>query len=154
MAWINSVGRVNVDEKAGRLVVDVNFDFVNYYNWFIMREFWIKPSTPRHKAHVSLVLPKFHKVNLKNARTWQGDKVNFQYDPEIQIGGSRKGFQNFWLKVRSPDMDAMKKALGVIDDKNYRGLHLTISSTKHTEGGVTTSKVMPWWPEMISITTT
>lgn len=148
MAWINSVGRVNVDEAAGRLVVEVNFDFVNYYNWFIMREFWIKPSTPRHKAHISVVLPKFHRVDLRQAKTWQGDKVNFQYDPEIIVGGGKKGFSNYWMKVRSPDIDAMKKALKVVDDKHYRGLHITISNNKSQ---ATNGTVTPWWPETIEI---
>lgn len=148
MSWINSVGRINVDVAAGRLVVDVNFDFVNYYNWLIMRKFWIKPSTPRHKAHISVVLPKFHKVDLSRAKTWHGDKVFFQYDPDIQIGGGKKGFHNFWMKVRSDEINNIKKVLGVRDDKNYRGLHITISNDKSS---IQNGLITPWWPETIEI---
>jgi hypothetical protein len=75
---------------------------------------------------------------------YDGERVDFQYDPYIIQGGYTKGFIMFYLKVYSEILDNMKKDLNIVENDGYRGLHLTLANGKH-------GNVHPWWPETISI---
>lgn len=136
--WLASVGRMNV--SGGRVSLDLSLDFCLYYNWFVIREFRIAPMVPRHGAHIT-ICRQTPRANL--IRHLHGKKIQFEYSVDILEGGKKKGFRNFWLKVRCPEIDRIKEVLRVDDGENYYGLHLTISSTKAGE--------VPWQPRMISV---
>jgi hypothetical protein len=143
--WIKSAGKLKIDQKNGRICVDLNFDFANYYLWFICREFKILPSTPRFGAHITVALEKIHgQLPYTLARTWAGKYIDFEYNPDIIVGGGKKGHTNFWIKVRSEKIKKLKKDLNIKDKADYLGLHCTIANTK-SAGNI------PWQPKMIEI---
>jgi hypothetical protein len=143
--WIKSAGKLEIDQKNGRICVSLNHDFCNYYLWFICREFKILPSTPRFGGHVTVALEKIHgELPYNLARTWAGKYVDFEYNPDIIVGGGKKGHTNFWIKVRSAKIKQLKKDLGIKDTPGYLGLHCTLANDK-------SNKNTKWQPKMIEI---
>lgn len=147
---LKSTGIIDVQPHKGRMVVDVGFDFVKLYNWFIMKQYWIKMNTPMHGAHITIASPVLHKLSKENWRKaidqYHKKTVDFTYDEYIVEGGYKKGFIMYYLRVYSDELDAIKKELGIVDGNNYRGLHLTIGNLGKSGSVIQTS-----WPEMITI---
>lgn len=142
---LKSTGIINVQPHKGRMVVDVGFDFVKLYNWFIMKQYWIKMNTPMHGAHITIVSPKIHSgINWKKAMNHHGKKIEFEYDEYLVEGGYTKGFLMYYLRVQSDEIDKIKKEIGLVDNARYRGLHLTIANGK-------AGTAVPHWPEGITI---
>lgn len=139
-------GRISVDRKGNRIVVDVSRDFVNYYYWFISKHYWIRMNTPKHGAHITIYNNVVNKdeINWNAAKRYHKQTIGFEYDPYLIEGGFTKGFIMFYLKVYSKKVDEIKKALGIVDGPKYRGLHVTVANSKN--GGVQAD-----WPKMISI---
>jgi hypothetical protein len=142
---INASGVIKVERDKQRIVVETSPDIIDYYHWFIERHFWIRLQRPLHNAHITITNPKFHKdVNWQRAVYYDGERVNFQYDPCVIQGGHTKGFIMFYLKVYSEVLDNMKKDLNIVENNGYRGLHITLANGKH-------GNVHPWLPKMITI---
>ena len=99
-------------------------------------------------AHVTLASRKHHNnVNWELAhQQYHNKKIEFDYSEDIYVGGRKKGFRMFYVKVFSAEIDEIKKDIGVVEDGEYRGLHITIGSY-----GKRGSVIKPWWPEMITI---
>jgi hypothetical protein len=140
-----ATGIIHVDQKKGRIVLNVSDDFVRLYYWFLSREYWIRMNTPLHGAHVTIYNQKFHStVDWNLAKKYHKQEVEFEYDEYIIEGGYTKGFLMYYMKVHSDALDGMKKELGIVDGERYRGLHLSICNGKN-------SSVFPDWPKLIEI---
>ncbi|MGK3945578.1 hypothetical protein ABK046_45455, partial [Streptomyces caeruleatus] len=88
----------------------------------------------------------FHtKVNWAWAyKQYHRKTIKFDYDEHIIIGGRRKGFIMFYVKVYSDEIDKIKTDCGVKDFEGYQGLHVTIGSI-----GKSGNAKRVWWPEPI-----
>ena len=141
---LKSQGIIKVDPSNGRIVVDVSRDFIEYYNYFITREYWIKLHLPLHGSHITIANKKLHAgVKWDSAMKYHNRIVEFEYDEYLIRGGYTKGFIMFYIKVYSVMIDNMKKDLKIVERPDYRGLHITISNGK--------SGVSLYWPEMITL---
>lgn len=145
---LSAKGTLKVLPKLGKIYVDVKNDFVQYYYWFISKEYWIRMNTPLHGAHITIYYKGIHSnhdINWKKALQYHNNKIVFEYDPYIIEGGYKKGFIMYYIKVFSERLESIKKELNIIDSNTYKGLHLTISNGKNG--------VYPDWPKMIQIKT-
>lgn len=125
--WIKSYGTLQVRDDAIRLMVSM--DFIKYYKQFVDKQFRIFSDYPAHGGHVTVAQIKINKsFGFKSYKHLSGQIVNFEYNPDIIVGGQSKGFMNFWMKVRSDELDKLMKYLGIVQN-----LHVTVSNTK---GGV------------------
>lgn len=141
---IKASGRISVDQKRGRVALEVGGGILDYYSWLVTREYWIKMGKPLHSGHITIGNPNFHKkIDWKYANSIKGKRVSFYYDPVLVRGGQTKGFLMFYLSVYSVDIEMIKKRLGIVELPSYYGMHLTICTGK----GV----AVPWWPSMIKI---
>lgn len=131
--WIKIKGRISVDPKSNRIAVNLGFDFINYYVFFIERAYLASFSYPKHGGHVSIFLPLHGKVDFGKAKKFDKKWVEMEVNPDVITGGKKKGIRNFWMKIRSPEIDAIKKELGIKDGPAFLGSHVTICSEK---GGI------------------
>jgi hypothetical protein len=141
---LEAKGKIQVKQDDLRVLVSP--DFSAYYRWLIERHFWIHVNPPKHAPHISLFLPKIHKhFNYGIAAQFNGLEIQFEYDPKIQIGGFTSGwFRNFYIYVRSRELDKLKLAAGIRDNPGYRGLHVTVGNTKQPRNGI-------FFPPMIEL---
>lgn len=140
---IEASGKVVVDRSEQRIFVSLRSDILDYYLWFIKKEYWITLQKPMHGAHITIALSKLHNIDWSAASQYNGRKVLFQYDPYLIRGGRTKGFVMFYLKVFSPQIEELKKELDVVENSGYKGLHITVANGK--------AGVNPYWPELITI---
>jgi hypothetical protein len=104
-------------------------DFIKYYKQFVDKQFRIFSDYPAHGGHITITQIKINKsFGFKSYKHLSGKIINFEYNPDIIVGGQSKGFMNFWMKVRSAEIDKLMKDLGIVQN-----LHVTVSNTK---GGV------------------
>jgi hypothetical protein len=97
-----------------------------------------------HGAHITIANDKLYSgVDWKKAKEYHGMVIDFEYDVDMIRGGRTKGFIMFYMKVFSPEIEQIKKDIGIIDSPAFRGLHVTISNNK--------AGVRPYWPEMITL---
>lgn len=82
----------------------------------------------------------------KAADIFHGQVVSFNYDPHIIRGGRTKGFEMFYMKVYSKELDRIKQKIKVVDNAGFRGLHITLGHL-NKNGQIP----MKYWPEMIEI---
>lgn len=145
---LKAEGKVFVDVRKKRVVVTTTFDFVQYYQWFIHRAYWVCVDLPLHGSHITLANDKFHKnVDWASAhKKYHGKTIKWEYDENMIIGGFLKGFYMFYMKVFSKDMEDIKKDIGVRENDGYRGLHITLGSIKKAGAAV-----RYWWPPMIEV---
>jgi hypothetical protein len=95
-------------------------------------------------AHVTVGNTKFHsRIDWDAAKAFDGKRVSFQYDEYVIRGGQTKGYDVFYVKVYSDELDAIKRDSGIVESSTYRGLHVTIANSKGT--------LPKYWPEMIEI---
>jgi len=142
---LKSIGKVSV--SPGRIVLDVSYDFIEYYKWFIHRHFWVLTHSPKFEAHISIASDRFNPgVDYNKALKYQGRKLSFDYEEFIRVGGKKKGFYLFWVKVFSDEIDELKRDIGVVEPPTYLGLHLSICQIG--KRGVEPSQ---WWPDVIKL---
>jgi len=120
-----SVGKIQVRDGV-RIIADL--DLIRYYHRLI--DFYHyrteKLQLPAHGAHVTLINPKLHNVNWKNALPLNGKEVEFEYFPENAF----ESRVNFWIPVKCEYADALKRLLKVNDGPRYLGLHMTVANRK------------------------
>lgn len=112
------------------LKIKVDFDFLNYYYWHVLKSSHstLGLNRPKYSNHISVTLPKLHdKEAVEKSKIYAGQKVSFWYDGNIIIGGSY--FTNFWMPIDCPRADEIKREVG-IEDKNFLGFHLTLANDK------------------------
>ena len=129
--WIKAKGKLLIEPKAKRIAVGLGFDFVNYYAWLLENDLKESFHYPRHGGHITIANENIHKqINYAAAKAWAGKWIDFEYNPEVIIGGKSKGFKNFWMKVRSREIEIIKKEIGVRDTAGFLGLHITLANSK------------------------
>ena len=147
---IKASGTIKVEHKgkdSGKIVVEFDNDIIDLYEWFIKKEFWFRLHKPKYKAHITVASTKHHKdIDWARAEYYDGERVEFEYDPDMSRGGWKKGFIMFYLKVFSEELDKMKEDVNVVESPSYRGLHITLGN-----GNKNGNKPIPYWPEMITI---
>lgn len=131
--WINIKGRVSVEPKENRIAVNLGFDIVKYYAFFLERHYNAAFSYPKHGGHVSIFLPLHGKVDFNLAKKFDKKWVDLKINPDIIVGGKKSGIRNFWMKAKSSDIEKIKKELAIVDGSGYLGLHVTLASEK---GGI------------------
>lgn len=111
------------------LKIRVDFDLLRYYMWHLYRNVdSIGLNYPKHKAHISVILPRIHgKEAVEKSKVYVGQPVDLCYSGDIKFGGS--WFKNAWLPVECDQAEQVKKELK-IKETNFIGYHLTIGSTK------------------------
>lgn len=130
--WLTSYGRLQIIGRNIRLMVSQ--DLLRFYKSFVDKEFRIFSNSPAHGAHVTIVNQKIHKnwnaASVNEVRKeFNNRPIKFFYNPNIVVGiGKDKSFANFWMHVKSAELDRIIQILDVKQD-----FHLTISNTK---GGV------------------
>ena len=104
---LEAQGIFRIDKPNGRIFLDVHYDFINYYNWFVTKEYWSKFHIPRHGSHITIGNTMFHDNMdwVKAKKIYDRRLIKFQYNPYIYIGGGSKGFTNFDIKVYSEEID-------------------------------------------------
>ncbi len=123
---IKLIGRIEIKDGGVRIVT--GWDLCRYYKWHIDKHFWgtVKTQLPKYGSHVSVVLP-LHKVqDFTPVMHLNGRVVEFEIYPE-KLYRSPK---NFWIPAFIPIAQEIKDILGVKDDKNFYGNHITISNFK------------------------
>ena len=129
--WLKSQGNLIVKDGSIRLMV--SHDFIKYYKSLIDKEVKMFTHTPAHGAHITVYREdKSGKLDPEKAafiKKFQKNRpIVFEYNIEIIMGGLTKDFRNWYMKVRSIQLDEIAKYLGINQD-----FHLTISNTK---GGI------------------
>lgn len=123
---LSATGHLYVGDDVVRINTDI--DICKYYQWFINKEYFhtVKTQLPKHKAHITIVNPKIHGVRpIEKVKHLDGIPVKFAYSLDIH-----RSPRNFWLPAYSELGDEIKRILGIVESKNYWGLHLTICNTK------------------------
>jgi hypothetical protein len=129
--WLKSQGTLEVKSDVVRIAVSL--DFIMFYKSLIDKEFRMFSHTPAYGAHISLFLPRIHgklsEEKSKFLRQFYKNKIiTFEYDPDIRIGGQTKNFMNFYMMVKSLEIDNICNYLG--NDQASRS-HVTICNTKN-----------------------
>jgi len=145
MQWIKSKGVISVSSDR-RIVVELGGDIMNYYLSFIRREFWIDPQPPAYGPHITINLKGKGNFSYNLAKSFDKKQIEFKFCPDVQIGGRRKGFLNFWFRVKSSEIERIKEVLRIDDGKNFLGLHWTCGTS-----GKGNSAHRSWWPKTIKI---
>lgn len=108
--------------------ININSEICEYYRrLFIYSTFnTINCQIPLYRAHVSVVLPKIHRVkNLNSIQQFHNQKVAIWYNPEDFVVTSK----NIWLKVQCPIGDTIKEKLQ-IEEPNFWGYHIVVGNFK------------------------
>jgi len=96
-------------------------DFINYYNWFLTKRYWVVFNKPLYGAHVSVYYEKFQSdVVWDKAVFYDGKEIEFEYDPYLVEGGFRKGFIMFYAMIFSEELEKLKQKLRIIDFEGYQ----------------------------------
>lgn len=139
----SSKGVISVDGR--RMVVNISKDFIEYYNFFIQRKYWVSFQLPKYGAHISIAsLKHYTGVDWVKAKRYHGEVINFDYSVDMIHGGRTKGFHMFYLKVFSDDINNIKQEIGAVDGDAYHGLHITINNGK-------SNKYKLWHPTLITL---
>lgn len=128
---LKATGIVSV--TPGRIVCNVPYDLVRYLRQLI---YWEFPNLiggldfARHKPHITLAQPKLNRIDQKSANRYDGLKVNFEYSPDIYIGGFRKGFVGFYTEIQSEVLDRIRREVITYHAGRPASLHLSICNSK------------------------
>lgn len=125
--WIQSEGTLIYDQQTIR--VTFSYDFNRYYKWLLDRHYCFLSHMPAHGGHISVCLPTKHRkvsgLDLILLKDYLGKKIQFEYDPNIRVGGFTKPYRNFIIDVRSRQLDKIAKILRI-----QQSWHITIANTK------------------------
>jgi hypothetical protein len=95
---IKSYGTLKFD-FGKRIAVELDDDFIKYYNWFITRRYWVKIPIPLHMAHISIFNNKVeHQCDWSKTVKYDDQFVEFEYDPYLIEGRFKRGFIMFISK--------------------------------------------------------
>ena len=120
-----------IEVKNG-LRIKVNLDFCRYYMWLVTKYHYNtqKYQLPMHGAHVTILNPKIHgkkkQIDFNKLKPFDGKTVEFEVYPKDAYVSK----VNVWLPVKCDFADKLKKALGIVEDRNWWGSHITICNKK------------------------
>ena len=123
---------VKYDDETDILRAHIEGDLDKYYKKLFERENHLvqKMWCGRYGAHITIYRPEIHGVTTNWPQKYDGDIVEFQYNPnQIYQGGHYRGFIGFYLPVYSFEIESIKKNLGIWD-KEGDSLHLTLFHNK------------------------
>ena len=144
MGMLSATGKLRVDSWKQRITVDLSWDFSQYYIWFVNKELKIHLDTPRFIPHITISNDKLHRrVRYKDLEKFDGQTIQFDYDPNLILGGSRKKIVMYYVMVFSKEIEQLKAIAKIKEGPSYKGMHVTIGNAK---GGL-----RPYWPKMIEI---
>lgn len=123
-----------IEVSKNRVVLKIDDNICEYYKRLIEKEFPnLKGglSTSRHGAHVSISQDGKHIIDNNKALWFNGEIVAVDIDfREIYLGGFRKGFVGFYVKVRSKRLRRIQNTVVKKFLTDTRDFHLTICTTK------------------------
>jgi hypothetical protein len=133
MCWIKSCGILKLDENNLRVISHP--DICNYYKFLFKKYSYntIKVQTPKHGAHITIVNEKIHGIiNLNKIKSFLNTNIDYEYNIKgIFNNQSEKNFKNYFLKVRSKQLNLIMEILKLNNDNDkFLGLHLTILNRK------------------------
>lgn len=116
-----------------RAIAEIDQNISDYYRSLIPKYFYAKSQA--YPAHITIV--RTNKENPTNMEYWgkyEGEKINFEYDPIIQ-----RDNKYFWLNAYSEEIGDIREELGLPrfrDDTWYGGekrneYHITIGNVKN-----------------------
>lgn len=132
-AWLPSIGKLEIADGSIRIVV--SNDLGKYYKSLIDKEVRMFTNPPAFNWHISVWNPKLFgaydekKANSIREYYTNDNPIHFEYNIDIQEGGYRKNFRNWYMFVRCKESDDMCEYLGIGEIRDPH--HLTISNTKN-----------------------
>ena len=109
-------------------MVRTECDLHSYYAWFLRKRFDLFLIPPLRGSHVTFINEIVDPKEFEKAKKqFHGKYLTFYYDPVPKSNGAY-----WWLRVWSPDIDAIRISMGLSKDPYY-GLHITIGYPKKTE---------------------
>jgi len=110
--------------KPWWVIVKVNDDIVEFYSWFLEREFGIKLQRPAFGAHVSLIRgekPTNEKKWEDAQKKWEGTQLKLKYWSPPRTNG-----KHWWLRLSDEsELENIREEIGY-SKKGMWILHLTI----------------------------
>jgi hypothetical protein len=154
--WIKSKGIFHLEKGIAR--VHLRRDFESYYLWLLKRKLshgfkhrefspagtadpdfdgsgmgMIQVGAPFGKPHITVARDIYNKkTKWGKMKSYVGAEIPFEYSPIIQLGGWKSDFWNFYLLVRSKEIDFIKTSSGAMEGKKSF-LHITIANTKSAQ---------------------
>lgn len=124
---ISCLGKIEINNGVR---IKTNDDICLYYQWLIKKYFYnlVKIQTPSHGGHCTLYNPKIHgEKNVNEILKYNGQEIEFDLYPESLYISK----VNYWIPVKCPFGDYLKKEMKIDDGPNYWGLHLTVCNKKN-----------------------
>lgn len=127
-SWLKSYGTLHVGNDVVRIAV--SDDFAKYYRTFVDKEVRLFTGLPAHGSHITIYRNKLHgkipehKLEFLKKQYYK-KIISFEYNIDIIEGGAFKKFKNWYMKVRSSELDDIVSFLDIKQD-----FHITICNTK------------------------
>jgi len=158
MIWFKSHGYLKIN-RGGNVEVSVSRDLAPYYLWFVKRELnhgfryrlgddknsedpffnrygmgIVEVYENLNPSHITVVSKKNRSgVDFGRVKKYVGRRFDFEYSAEIKVGGWKSSFWNFYLPVRSIEIEGFRGDCGVKMGNNGF-LHITLGNTKNLGG--------------------
>ena len=134
---IKLTGKLHYDhtpEYGFRLVLEICPGIPMFYRWLIPK--WFSVNGLRAKAHITVVRRE-KPANLKAWGKYEGEIVEYEYDPDLQTDGKLY----WWLNCYSHRLEEIAEELGMAPfvnftrpAKGYRKVwHTTVANMKSTK---------------------
>lgn len=136
LSIFNSQATIIYNDEDNTLKAELNLDdnIDKYYKYLFLKSInnTRKVSGSKHGPHITIYNPKFQDgCHPDDLAKYNGLVVNFHYNPEnIFRGGFTKGFEGYYLPIKSAEIDKIKKELGIVEKDDYKGLHVTLFTNK------------------------
>lgn len=146
---LKGLALIKVDIPKKRIYTTLDEGIIDYYTWFLNREYHIQIDRPLYGGHITVYNTNLYKFEIDWRKAFRGYNnmiIEYSYDAYIKRGGGTKGFDLFYMNIVSPEITRMKRELGIVDTENFKGLHITIGTS-----GKSGSLVRAWQQPMITI---
>ncbi len=128
-----SIGTFHYSENY-KLVIDCDQELSEYYRCLIPKYYDIQKS--RWKAHITVVRSeKEAPINLEHWGKYQGQEINFFYDPIVKMGKIY-----FWLNIWCKKLEEIRIELGLSNVSEFtlppdcpftKCFHMTLGNCKY-----------------------
>lgn len=116
------------------IVMNTDEEICRYYRWWVWRRYMVDLKRPSWGAHISVLRgakPYGDKIRLWKKH--QGEKIEFEYSPEVFRQDNETGPNHFWyIDVWSERLNEIREELGfkiVFEGGKEIKYHLTIGRT-------------------------
>jgi len=108
------------DDK--RIIVNVSYDFVKYYQWFLYKQYGIQLQSPEFMPHITITNGnedfELNSKTLEYLESINNTYINFKYSNAIYTH-----WEFFSVLVYSKELDQIRSNLGL---KNNIPFHITL----------------------------